>query len=87
MNTQKIFLRGLFNELIQKQLVRDPNLTRFQKHIINNIEKIKELTAKRKKIKQKKTNRKRMLLQIYRKRNKRIKYNLSKAKQYCTNCK
>lgn len=54
MNTQKIFLRGLFNELIQKQLVRDPNLTRFQKHIINNIEKIKELTAKRKKIKQKK---------------------------------
>lgn len=53
MNTQKIFLRGLFNELIQKQLVRDPNLTRFQKHIINNIEKIKELTAKRKKIKQK----------------------------------
>lgn len=87
MNTQKIFLRGLFNELIQKQLVRDPNLTRFQKHIINNIEKIKELTAKRKKNKTKKTNRKRMLLQIYRKRNKRIKYNLSKAKQYCTNCK
>lgn len=28
-----------------------------------------------------------MLLQMYRKRNKRIKYNLSKAKQYCTNCK
>lgn len=53
MNTQKIFLEELFNELIQKQLDKDPNLTRFQKHIINNIEKIKELTAKRKKIKQK----------------------------------
>lgn len=53
MNTQKIFLQELFNELIQKQLDKDPNLTRFQKHIINNIEKIKELTAKRKKIKQK----------------------------------
>lgn len=53
MNTQKIFLQELFNELIQKQLDKDPNLTKFQKHIINNIEKIKELTAKRKKIKQK----------------------------------
>ena len=53
MNTQKIFLEELFNELIQKQLDKDPNLTRFQKHIINNIEEIKELTAKRKKIKQK----------------------------------
>lgn len=53
MNTQKIFLQELFNELIQKQLDRNPNLTRLQKHTINNIEKIKEITAKRKKIKEK----------------------------------
>lgn len=49
MNTQKIFLQELFNELIQKQLDRNPNLTRLQKHTINNIEKIKEITAKEKK--------------------------------------
>lgn len=53
MNTRKIFLQELFNELIQKQLDRNPNLTRLQKHTINNLEKIKEITAKRKKIKEK----------------------------------